>query len=328
MLRKRLHILLITSLFTTMLSAQDPHFTQFYANPLYLNPAFAGTAVCPRFTLNYRNQWQSLPGNYNTYSLGYDVQKANINGGLGLIAFADRQGGGIYSNYSIGGMYSYNIASGPGLNFKAAIEVRAFQKTLDWDKLYFGDQIDAKYGFIYNTAEQKPGESKIVPDFSFGILGYNKIFYFGGAVHHLTQPDEGFIAKSHLPRKYTGHAGAIINLRTGFSGRGKTKLEDPMLSPNFVYQNQRNLQQFNYGLYFNKFPIIFGAWYRNSTINSDALSFLVGIQAETVKIGYSYDITVSKLDYTTGGAHEVSCGIKLPCRPVVKKIRPINCPTF
>ena len=37
--------------------AQDPSFTQFYANPLYLNPAFAGTARCPRLNLNYRNQW-------------------------------------------------------------------------------------------------------------------------------------------------------------------------------------------------------------------------------------------------------------------------------
>ena len=40
--------------------AQDPQFTQFYANPLYLNPAFAGTARCPRLVMAYRNQWPSL----------------------------------------------------------------------------------------------------------------------------------------------------------------------------------------------------------------------------------------------------------------------------
>ena len=44
--------LLFTGLTCIILSsdvmAQDPQFSQFYANPLYLNPAFAGTARCPR----------------------------------------------------------------------------------------------------------------------------------------------------------------------------------------------------------------------------------------------------------------------------------------
>ena len=42
--------------------AQDPEFTQFYANPLYLNPAFAGTGRCPRIIMNYRNQWPAISG--------------------------------------------------------------------------------------------------------------------------------------------------------------------------------------------------------------------------------------------------------------------------
>ena len=46
--------------------AQDPQFTQFYANPLYLNPAFAGTVRCPRAVLNYRNQWPALTGTFVT----------------------------------------------------------------------------------------------------------------------------------------------------------------------------------------------------------------------------------------------------------------------
>ena len=56
-------ILILTVLFSTCLSenlfAQDPLFTQFYANPLYLNPALAGAARCPRINLNYRNQWRN-----------------------------------------------------------------------------------------------------------------------------------------------------------------------------------------------------------------------------------------------------------------------------
>ncbi len=60
---RRLIILLtaiITVLFTQTGQAQDPEFSQFYANPLYLNPALAGANICPRAILNYRNQWPGL----------------------------------------------------------------------------------------------------------------------------------------------------------------------------------------------------------------------------------------------------------------------------
>ena len=59
-------------------NAQDPAFTQFYANPLYLNPAMAGSHGCPRFALNYRNEWPQLSGNYVTYSASYDQYFKNI----------------------------------------------------------------------------------------------------------------------------------------------------------------------------------------------------------------------------------------------------------
>ncbi|MEY4602756.1 MAG: hypothetical protein RIT43_48, partial [Bacteroidota bacterium] len=53
-------ILILCISFSWNVSAQDPTFTQFYANPLYLNPAFAGSHGCPRFALNYRNEWPQL----------------------------------------------------------------------------------------------------------------------------------------------------------------------------------------------------------------------------------------------------------------------------
>ena len=53
-------ILLIGSI--TILKGQDPHFSQYYANPLYLNPALAGAQICPRLAFNFRNQWPSITG--------------------------------------------------------------------------------------------------------------------------------------------------------------------------------------------------------------------------------------------------------------------------
>ena len=92
-MRKSLNCLLaiLTLLsFAPDITAQDPEFTQFYANPLYLNPAFAGTARCPRLVMNYRNQWPSLSGTFVTTSASYDQHVPTIQGGLGLIVLNDR----------------------------------------------------------------------------------------------------------------------------------------------------------------------------------------------------------------------------------------------
>lgn len=70
MLRKLL-ILIFVGMYGSVY-AQDPEFTQFYANPLYLNPAFAGSQRCPRVALNYRNQWPALSGTFVTSSASYD----------------------------------------------------------------------------------------------------------------------------------------------------------------------------------------------------------------------------------------------------------------
>ncbi|MDG1036239.1 MAG: type IX secretion system membrane protein PorP/SprF, partial [Crocinitomicaceae bacterium] len=57
---KHFILIAIVCFITSIANAQDPQFTQFYANPIYLNPAFAGSNVCPRFSMNYRNEWPSL----------------------------------------------------------------------------------------------------------------------------------------------------------------------------------------------------------------------------------------------------------------------------
>ena len=69
-----------TALMMSVLSfAQDAHFSQYYANPIYLNPAFAGLERCPTVHTNYRNQYPEL-GVYQTYSASYDQYVDKLNG--------------------------------------------------------------------------------------------------------------------------------------------------------------------------------------------------------------------------------------------------------
>lgn len=326
---KRLHLFVSTMFMMFVVSvvyAQDPEFTQFYANPIYLNPAFAGTANCPRLTMNYRNQWPAISGTYVTYSASYDQHIDKIAGGIGFIVMADKAGQGVLNTTSGALMYSYRLTINRKFSIKAGLQAGYFQRTINWSSLTFPDMIDPKYGFVMNTGEKQPKTSKGAPDFAAGILGFSENFYFGVAAHHLTQPDEGFISFSRLPMKLTVHAGGVIHFDNGRKRR--RKITDPSISPNVLFMKQQDFNQFNYGFYFNKYPFVLGVWYRQCFNNSDAFIAMAGFQQKSFKFGYSYDVTVSKLSNATAGAHELSFTLQFPCRPKKKKLRAISCPSF
>src|SRR6185369_4935517 len=71
-------------------TAQDPQFSQFYAAPLYLNPAFAGATGQARVGANYRNQWPAIDANFTTISAFGDFYHENKNVGLGAIITRDQ----------------------------------------------------------------------------------------------------------------------------------------------------------------------------------------------------------------------------------------------
>ena len=306
---------------STIISAQDPEFTQFYANPIYLNPAFAGTNICPRVNLNWRNQWPGISGTFVTYSASFDQHSESLHGGLGLLVTTDQAANSLKTT-RVSGMYSYQLKVSRKFSVRMGLEATFFQKTLDWNKLTFGDMIDPRRGFVLQTGDQPRGGSTAGLDFSAGFLGFSETFYFGFAAHHLTQPNESLIKEeSKLPMKLTAHAGAMIPLAGSAS---KYQTEDAMISPNIIYRRQENFQQLNMGLYVKKGPLVGGIWYRNK----DAFITLIGIQSDNIKIGYSYDVTISKLANATAGSHELSFQINFNCRPKKKTFRTLSCPSF
>jgi type IX secretion system PorP/SprF family membrane protein len=305
--------------------AQDAEFTQYYANPLYLNPAFAGSARCPRLTMSYRNQWPAMSGNYVTTAAAYDQHFDAISGGLGLIVMNDQAGRGVLSTTRVSGIYSYQQAISRKFSLKAGAEVTYLQKALNWNDLTFGDMIDPRRGFIYQTQEIRRGGVVQAVDFSAGLLGFSDKYYFGLAVHHLNEPNESLVVgTSRLPMKYTFHAGAVLPLQRSVTGVEAT------ISPNILYRLQGETQQLNLGLYVNKGPLVGGVWYRGVffTDYKDAFIVTVGIKSDVVQFGYSYDLTVSELTPATGGAHEISMTIQFDCRNKRSKFRRISCPAF
>ncbi len=301
--------------------AQDPTFTQFYANPLYLNPAFAGTHGCPRFALNYRNEWPNLSGNYVTYSASYDQYFKNINGGFGILATHDQQGKGTINTSMLGLIYSYHLKVNKKFTMLFGARAAWYQKFLDWDKLTFGDMIDPRRGFIYQTGDVPRGGQRGFFDASAGFVGFSKHFFFGGAVHHLNKPNESvIIGNSPMPMRFTGHMGAEIPLGTRSKYDNTTSI-----MPNIIYQYQNGFQELSIGTYIKYGSFNAGAWFRNR----DAFILAIGINTGTFKVGYSYDVTVSKLNNgVSGGSHEVSLGLNLSCKVKSPTFRTISCPSF
>lgn len=312
------------------LRAQDPEFTQFYANPLYLNPALAGSAQGPRMALNYRNQWSALPASFITYALSYDQHFDALAGGIGVQVLYDVAGEGSLSTSMGSLMYSYHLNVTPKFSVKAALQTSIQQKRIDFSQLIFGDQLHPRMGIIRESDETFAGEGVYLMDpfldFSAGIVGFTNLFYAGYAAHHLNRPRQTFLndPDSRLPVKHTTHVGMQIPLED-------SRFPTRFISPNLLVQMQSNFMQINLGTYYSRDNFVIGAWWRQTSYNTDAFMLLIGLKRDPFKIGYSYDITFSDIRTGGHGSHEISINLEFATPNRIStdnKWRKLQCPSF
>ncbi|MBO6515922.1 MAG: PorP/SprF family type IX secretion system membrane protein [Bacteroidia bacterium] len=326
--------LLATGLgFQTTLKAQDPEFSQFYAAPLYTNPAMAGTAQCNRrgsagrAAVNYRNQWPNLPGTFVTTAFSVDQHIDGIGGGLGLLAVRDVAGEGLLTSSSLSGIYSYHLAINRKLSMRFGLQAEVIQRRIDFSLLDWEDEIVGDRGFIGQTKEEFATDVVTTPNFSTGTVLYTSSFYAGVAVHNLIEPIHSFYANhnrnSRLPRRYTVHLGSLIPL----DKKGKTSNS---FSPNLLFMSQAQFTQLNVGFYLNRGPLVTGMWFRQTfgeARNSDALMLLLGFRKDRFKFGYSYDLTVDSKRGAVRGSHEISTTLEWCAKKPSPRLQNIPCPS-
>jgi len=331
-MHKRIDALLGAVLLLSSASAQDPEFSQFYAAPVYLNPAFAGTTVQPKIHLNFRDQWPAISNAYVTMAVSYDQYFESFNSGLGVQLVADRAGGGIYSTYTAVGVYSYQADVSDEFAFKAGLHAGIGQKRLDLSKVYFYDQINPITGFtdpgnnINPTGESSNIRSSLIhAELGAGLLAYSRVFFLGIAARHLNQPIETFRHDytARLPMRIAAHAGAALPMGSSRS--------DVTLAPNVLYTQQASFRQMNAGTYLKVGAVLGGAWLRHDFSNIDAVILLVGTQLGVFRGAYSYDMTLSDLRSQSGGAHELSITLNFEELPGAKKTssyKSLRCPAM
>lgn len=313
MIRWRYIWLIFGVLIALSAHAQDPHFTQFYSAPTYLNPAFAGTSTQSRIALNYRHQWPAISGAFVTQNAAYDQYFEGINSGIGVMVTHDRAGTGALTYTNFGFQYAYEIQLSRKLSLRPALQFSATQRSLDYNRLTFGDQLlrDNAESTIDPDLTQFGNQNVLYPDFGSGLLLFSDKFWLGVSAMHINRPNESLTQQESLvPIRYSAHGGWRQRVN-------KRDFNSPVqhFVASFHYRAQADFDQLDLGVYYEYDPVTFGVWYRGlpgikkndaNYAHHDALALMLGCQIKSIYVGYSYDITISNLAVNTGGSHEIS----------------------
>ena len=290
--------------------AQDFQYSQFYAAPLYINPAFTGLTDQHRIVANIRDQWPGLSNDFLSTSISYDRWVDELNSGFGFIANGELQGAGRLWKAEIAPSYAYQAVVNDKVVLRPAVKVGFNQIGINKNRLIFNDQLET--GAVTTETDIRP--SRFYMDFSMGFLALYDKYWAGFSYNHLNQPDQSLIdngVSAPLPRKFTFQAGARIPLQI----RGNEQASNRDVTFAMHYKAQGKFDQLDIGGYINTEPIVLGVWYRGlplksnkrGHINADAITILFGIKKEGYSWGFSYDVTISKLAVTSSaGSFELS----------------------
>ncbi len=299
---------------------QDIQFSQFYAAPTHLNPAYAGNTPGTRVASIFRSQWTSLVGTFNSFNLSLDRNFSDRNSGIGLNFTRDKAGSVDLNFTKIELNYAYYIKINRQLKARLGLGGAFASRSADVSKFVFSSQIAQNtttipQGYSFQTSRYF--------DLSTGGLLYGSNWWAGLSFGHLNMPQQNIVATAiagnSLPILMSLHGGYTFKLKESI----KKKAEFTM-TPILHYKSSRKWDQLDIGSYFNKRILTFGAWYRglplikrnpeknpstgfNQSLNQDAVILLFGLEVDEMRLAYSYDITVSKLSTgSSGGSHEIT----------------------
>ncbi|MBK8628237.1 MAG: PorP/SprF family type IX secretion system membrane protein [Saprospiraceae bacterium] len=316
--------MVICGLFSSLiLRSQDPHFSQFYASPLTLNPAIAGTYTGTfRISTIYRDQWRSsLDNPLKTFSASGDV-KFDLNYGnkslpdiiaLGITFFGDRVSTFDFNTNQIVLTGAYHKALDKRTKQYLGIGVQGgiFQRSINYEDLSFQDQYNAIDGYTLGTGEYLPPNNKAFADVSLGLyysITPSKTFNFhaGLGYFHLTKPNLAFYNTPDiinpniyrtdiLPAKWSIHTGASIKTtdRMSIQPRVNALVQGPNTELNLGTTFRYKLSK-TAGRYLLLGPYLRGVKnYDNFGLES--LIGMVGLEMNNFILGVSYDQNLKAL---------------------------------
>ncbi|MBS4043468.1 MAG: PorP/SprF family type IX secretion system membrane protein [Chitinophagaceae bacterium] len=302
-------LVLLTVLFSVNTQAQvDPHFSQYYVYPQWLNPALTGVMDGDyRVAAIYRSQWTNIDNGFVSIGVAGEIATSkNLNFGVGL--FQQSAGNGGYKYFTPYASVAYTgIKFGKQGTHHITIGINGgvINRRFDLSKFKYGNQYNpiVPGGFdpsiLSNEVILNPSQTAL--DLGMGILYFDATPYkksnafVGFSVAHLTQPTDKFTSNSdaRVPMRFTLHGGLRINLSERVS-----------LTPNALYLKQGTAEEKMIGAYAQikggeGFDFLCGANYRFK----DALVPFAGFYYKDFVLGLSYDANTSDLGRMAGATN-------------------------
>lgn len=302
-------LLLFVSLFVPRLHAQqEPQFTQNMFNKVFTNPAFAGMGEGICVTGLIRQQWAGFKdgeGNKvapETFLISIDAPVRVLRGGLSALVMQDQIGFTKTIALRLGYNYIREIGFG---KLGVGAQVGFNNRSIDFSKFVAVDPND-------QLLQQISGEeSEILIDASLGVVyTVPDQYYIGVSVNQLlatkgkelaswsTNVDSttsgSFLYKMTLVRTFY--------IQGGYEYVFRNYPNFALLPSAMVKFDQASVQLDVAGILEYKDQFWGGLNYRFQ----DAVSVIAGLRYKNFKLGYSYDITTSKLGLgRTAGSHEI-----------------------
>ncbi|MBX2974362.1 MAG: type IX secretion system membrane protein PorP/SprF [Flavobacteriales bacterium] len=268
---------------------QDPQLTQYMFDRLSINPAVAGISGQICATGFFRQQWTGFDGAPKTGLFNAQMPIKKISSGVGLSVYVD-QLGQQKSNFARLS-YSYHIKAGKGV-FGVGLSAGLIAHSL-------GNNWIARDNPSDDTAIPTGGASDTKFDLGGGLYYKAPTFWIGLSATHLTEPELKDVSIKGV-RHYFVQAGY------DWAIKGDKKY---ILTPSTLIKSDATSTQVDLNatfLYNNQ--VWLGVGYRTE----DAIAPMVGYQFATGKdkdglarIGYSYDVTTSRLKNHSSGTHEI-----------------------
>ena len=292
-------------------------------NNYILNPALSGIESYTDIKLSHRHQWVGLDGapittyltinapigkndnrettstvpkvgeNPRGKSYWENYEAAKPHSGIGLTVIDDHTGP--LNNFAAYVTYAYHIGISPKTNLAAGFGAGVTNLSLDRGKLFFETPVDPA---VYNSGNI----NTIRPDFNAGIWLYSSDFYVGASAQQIIPQRVSFIDKEVVP--YYGRMVPHIFATAGY----RFLLNDDVnVIPSVMmkYVSPLPLQfDFNVKLMYQDF-----LWVGASMRTYDGFAAMIGVNASSmINIGYSYDLTTSRLNTVSSGSHEIIVG--------------------
>jgi len=290
----------------------DPHFSQYYAYPLWLNPALTGVIDGDyRASVNFKQQWGALNSSFLTGGASFDMApKKNFAFGATVL---NQRAGELDFNYLtalVSGSYRLRFGA-EGLQMVSfGLQAGIINRSFDFSQGRFGNQFNPISGYDGGmmSGETFQSQSSLVPDVNAGIMFFdgdpNKgvNVFLGASAAHLTRPVDRFSGTdSRIPVRFTAHGGARV------------KASDLLdIVPNALVMYQGNTNEVSLGAYAQlnvsqSSNILFGGNYR---LKDAAIAF-VGLQLRNMVFGLSYDVNTSSFNRASNSNGGLELSISL-----------------